>query len=179
MRAQVVSFSRLAWRVLQDTGGGTKQFISSVGIHMVLKKIMNEKETPFNVFQKAKDKYGFLIELENLITEFKRYRITPELLDAQLNHLNEFVHQEKEEKEEKALANKLEDLSYIYNKLVMTLQDSYIDSEDQLQLLAEKINESPILTDAEIYLEGFHRFSPQEYYVIEQLLKTCKQVTVA
>ncbi|MFB4475763.1 hypothetical protein ACDI16_23245, partial [Oceanobacillus caeni] len=37
IRAQVVSFSRLAWRILQETGGATKQFISSVGIQMMLR----------------------------------------------------------------------------------------------------------------------------------------------
>jgi ATP-dependent helicase/nuclease subunit B len=42
IRAQVVSFSRLAWRILQEAGGGTRQFISSVGIQMMLRKIINE-----------------------------------------------------------------------------------------------------------------------------------------
>ncbi|MGM8366094.1 helicase-exonuclease AddAB subunit AddB [Virgibacillus sp. W0181] len=176
IRAQVMSFSRLAWRVMQETGGGVKQFISSVGIQMMLKKIMEEKETSFQVFQKSKEKHGFLMDLEKLITEFKRYRITPELLQMQLDELERFVHKETGEQ---ALSNKLGDLLYIYEKLVIALQDKYIDSEDQLQLLADKIGETPFLKDAHIYLDGFHRFTPQELYVIEQLMKTCKQVTVA
>src|SRR5690625_1870405 len=36
IRAQVVSFSRLVWRVLQETGGSTKQFISTTGMQMML-----------------------------------------------------------------------------------------------------------------------------------------------
>src|SRR5690606_2422867 len=44
IRTQVTSFSRLAWLILQETGGATKQFISSVGIQMMLRKIIEEKE---------------------------------------------------------------------------------------------------------------------------------------
>src|SRR5699024_8044378 len=52
------------------------------------------------------------------------------------------------------------------------------DSEDQLQLLAEKIGTSRLLEDAEIYLDGFHQFTPNELAVVEALLKKCKTVTV-
>ena len=118
MRAQVVSFSRLAWRILQETGGGTKQFISSVGIQMMLRKIIEDRKGDWLTFQKALEKQGFLEQMEDIITEFKRYQITPEVLQLQIDHLNSFVH--KEDKEE-ALAQKLEDILYIYQHLVMAL----------------------------------------------------------
>src|SRR5690625_2293529 len=90
IRAQVVSFSRLAWRVLQEAGGGTRQFISSVGIQMMLRKIIEEKQTDWQVFQKAIEKQGFLNDLEMMITEFKRHQITPEMLNMQIDQLNTF-----------------------------------------------------------------------------------------
>src|SRR5699024_9119925 len=58
------------------------------------------------------------------------------------------------------------------------LQGKYVDSEDQLQLLAEKIKHSTLLNDAEIYLDGFHRLTPQELLVVEELLKKCESVSV-
>ncbi|WP_077325015.1 helicase-exonuclease AddAB subunit AddB [Virgibacillus siamensis] len=176
IRAQVVSFSRLAWRVLQETGGGTRQFISSVGIQMMLRKIIEEKETDWHIFQKALEKQGFLQQLEGMITEFKRYRITPDMLDGQIEQINQFVHKESGEA---ALTGKLQDLVYIYERLTSALKDNYIDSEDQLQLLADKIADTSVLQDADIYLDGFHRFSPKELLVVEELLKKCKSVTVA
>jgi len=175
IRAQVVSFSRLAWRILQETGGSTRQFISSVGIQMMLRKIIEEKQTDWRMFQKAVEKQGFLEQLEKMITEFKRYCITPDILDEQIESINQFVHQSPHEE---ALTKKLEDLSYIYEKLVYALQDNYIDSEDQLQLLAEKISEATLLEGATIYIDGFYRFTPQELLVVEELLKICKNVTI-
>ncbi|SFA81919.1 DNA helicase/exodeoxyribonuclease V, subunit B [Lentibacillus halodurans] len=176
IRAQVVSFSRLAWRVLQETGGGTRQFISSVGTQMMLRKIIAEKESEWQVFQKALEKQGFLEQLENMITEFKRYRITPEMLYMQMQQMQQFVHKEPGEA---ALTGKLNDLVYIYENLIHALQGKYIDSEDQLQMLADKIKDAPLLENADIYLDGFHRFSPKELLVVEALMKKCHSVTVA
>ncbi|WP_121615593.1 helicase-exonuclease AddAB subunit AddB [Virgibacillus halodenitrificans] len=176
IRAQVVSFSRLAWRILQETGGGTKQFISSVGVQMMLRKIIEEKTDDWRVFQKAMEKQGFLSQLEKMITEFKRYNISPEALQSQMKEIEGYVHKESGEE---ALISKLDDLGYIYEKLMVALQGKYIDSEDQLQLLADKISESSLLEDAEVYLDGFHRFTPNELVVVEALLKKCKSVTIA
>ncbi|CDQ40682.1 helicase-exonuclease AddAB subunit AddB [Virgibacillus salexigens] len=176
IRAQVASFSRLAWRVLQETGGGTKQFISTIGIQMMLRKIIEEKQGDWRVFQKAMEKQGFLQQLETMITEFKRYTITPETLHMQIEEIEHYVHKEPGEV---GLVNKLEDLVYIYEKLLFALQGKYIDGEDQLQLLADKIPASSLLSEAEIYFDGFHRFTPTEMMVVEALMKKCKTVTVA
>ncbi|MRH44175.1 helicase-exonuclease AddAB subunit AddB [Aquibacillus halophilus] len=175
IRAQVFSFSRLAWRVLQETGGGTRKFISSTGIQMMLRKITEERKSDWKVFQKAIEKRGFMEQLESMITEFKRYRITPEMLASQIIEMDQFQHKYSGEM---AIRNKLEDLSYIYEKLVFALKDTYIDSEDQLQQLTEKIADAGFLVGAEIYIDGFHRFTPQELLVVEALLQRTERVTV-
>ncbi|QAS51663.1 helicase-exonuclease AddAB subunit AddB [Halobacillus litoralis] len=175
IRAQVFSFSRLAWRVLQDTGGGTKKFITSTGVQMMLRKIVEERTSDWRVFQKAVEKQGFIEQLEGMITEFKRYRITPEDLHSQMDALDQFVHSTSQEQ---GLREKLDDLAYIYDRLVDALREQYIDSEDQLQLLAAKIPEAAFLEDAEVYIDGFHSFTPQEYEVIEALLKKVKTVHI-
>ena len=169
IRAQVVSFSRLAWRVLQETGGSTRQFISSTGIQMMLRKIIDQRVEQFSMFQKAVDKQGFIEELEGIITEFKRHCITPDMLQEQLHYIGQNV----------PLTNKLTDLHYIYHALSALLQHKYIDGEDQLQLLANKISGASFLHDADIYIDGFYRFTPNELEIVAELLKVSKQVNVA
>ncbi|WP_082234689.1 helicase-exonuclease AddAB subunit AddB [Halobacillus massiliensis] len=176
IRAQVFSFSRLAWRVLQETGGGTKKFITSTGIQMMLRKIVEERTSDWRVFQKAIEKQGFIEQLEGMITEFKRYKIGPEDIHSHLQMMETFTHQTSYEK---GLQDKLEDLVYIYDRLVDATRQQYIDSEDQLQLLAEKIPSASFLEGAEVYIDGFHSFTPQEYTVIEALLSKCLNVHVA
>src|SRR5699024_113512 len=165
---QVVSFSRLAWRVLQEVGGSTRQFITSTGTQMMLRKIIEQRTEPFNVFEKASTKLGFLSELSELITEFKRHQITPEHIEEQLNHTEE----------NKALYNKLTDFYYIYKELQDSLRGQYIDGEDQLDLLIDAIARTELLKDTHIYIDGFYRFTPQELAIVGELLKVAKCVTV-
>lgn len=168
-RAQVVSFSRLAWRVLQETGGGTKQFISSTGTQMMLRKIIEQRTDSFHIFQKAADKQGFIKELDGMMTEFKRHCITPDMLEEQIPYATDRV----------ALQQKLEDLHYIYDEMMALFAHKYMDGEDQLQLLVEKIASTPLFAGAEVYVDGFHRFSPKEQAILLELLKATKQVSVA
>ncbi|RBW69219.1 helicase-exonuclease AddAB subunit AddB [Bacillus taeanensis] len=171
IRAQVFSMSRLAWRILQETGGYTRTHLTAVGTNMMLRKIIERKRNELKVFQRASDKTGFVDKLSSMVTEFKRYCISPEQLmnDQEIsNHFQNYVLQEK-----------LHDLAMIYGEFENELLGKYVDGEDMLQLLAEKISSSAYLKKAEIWIDGFHSFTPQEFIVVEQLMKHCKRVTVA
>ncbi|MGG1689880.1 helicase-exonuclease AddAB subunit AddB [Heyndrickxia ginsengihumi] len=172
IRAQVYSFTRLAWKVLQEVGGISRYHISSVGLNMLIRKIMEDKKDDLQLFVKVADKPGFIEHIETMLTEFKRYCIDPDLLHSQQLLL-------QPEGKSKALADKLHDLELIYQSYQEMLIDKYVDSEDYLRLLATSIEKSSYLKDASIYIDGFHQFTPQEYLVISHLMKTCKKVTVA
>lgn len=176
IRAQVSSFSRLAWRVLQEKGGSTRKFISSIGIQMALRKIIEEQTGEWHVFQKALEKQGFLVQLESMINEFKRHDISPDMLQEQILEIGAFVHNSKQEL---ALNDKLRDLSYIYEKLTQTLQNKYMDGEDQLDLLIDKIYTTDFFDDSEIFIDGFYRFTPKELRVVEALMTKSKRITMS
>ncbi|UOQ50585.1 helicase-exonuclease AddAB subunit AddB [Gracilibacillus caseinilyticus] len=175
IRAQVYSFSRLAWRVMQLTGGATKKYITSTGMQMMLRKIVEERTDDWKVFQKAIEKQGFIEQLEEMITEFKRYCVTPDLITAQLDEMDRFQHKTVGEV---ALHHKLDDLLYIYQSLQHALAGHYMDSEDQLQQLVEKLEDTNFLENTTVYIDGFHQFTPQELLVIEVMIKKAKNVTV-
>ena len=67
----------------------------------------------------------------------------------------------------RVLADKLHDLELIYSKFESALTGKYLDANDYLSLLAESISKSDYLRDAEIYIDGFHNFTPQEHMVID------------
>jgi ATP-dependent helicase/nuclease subunit B len=169
IRAQVYSFSRLAWRILQETGGISRYHLSSVGMNMLIRKIIDEQKDNLKLFQRSADKNGFIQQLEQMITEFRRYCIKPE----------ELVQSLVKDHTAKALNDKLQDLEIIYKHFEEEVFGKYIDSEDYFHLLAESISVSPYLKNAEIYIDGFYSFTPQEYRVILELLKYCPRVTLA
>ncbi|WP_433748804.1 helicase-exonuclease AddAB subunit AddB [Falsibacillus pallidus] len=172
IRAQVFSFTRLAWRVLQETGGIGRYHLSSAGLNMLIRKIIEERKDDLKLFNRAADKNGFVAHVENMLTEFKRYCVNPEELSLKNREL-------ENQGSSKSLSDKLHDLELIYTQFEDALFDKYIDSEDYFRLLADSIRHSEYLQNADIYIDGFHSFTPQEYLVIEQLMKTCRNVSIA
>lgn len=170
IRAQVYSFPRLAWRVLQETGGYTRQHLDSVGTSMMIRKIIEDKKEDLKIFQKAADKNGFIQQMEQMLIEFKRYAIKPEELSERAASSSEG---------DKVLGHKLHDLEIVYRQFEDELFGKYIDSEDYFRLLAEKVPASDYLKNAEVYIDGFYSFTPLELMIIDQLIGTCKRVTIA
>ncbi|KQL55020.1 ATP-dependent helicase [Heyndrickxia shackletonii] len=167
IRAQVFSLTRLAWRILQETGGISRTHISSAGLNMLIRKIVEDKKDHLKLFGRAADKTGFIEHVETMLTEFKRYCIKPEELAIE------------NQEAPNSLKDKLHDLELIYHHFEEALQGKYLDTEDYMRLLAESIEKSTYLQDAEIYIDGFHSFTPQEYMVIGQLMRVCKRVSIA
>ncbi|MDP4172128.1 MAG: helicase-exonuclease AddAB subunit AddB, partial [Bacillota bacterium] len=129
IRAQVYSFSRLAWRILQETGGYSRYHLDSIGLNMLIRKIIEDKKEHLKLFQRAADKNGFIEQIEQMITEFKRYCINPEDLAESDSIFG---------KPSKTLQDKLHDLEIIYKSFEEATFGKYIDSEDYFSLLAEK-----------------------------------------
>ncbi|KAA0547635.1 helicase-exonuclease AddAB subunit AddB [Bacillus sp. BGMRC 2118] len=173
LRAQVFSFTRLAWRVLQETGGMSRLHIDNVGTNMLIRKIIENRKSDFLLYGKAAEKAGFIDQIENMIHECKRYCISSDGMKQQLQEL------EKSDQRDVTLLHKLHDFSIIYDEFEKQLFEKYVDSEDYLRLLAEKIPSSTYLMEATILIDGFHSFTPQELIVVEKLIETCKSVKIA
>ncbi|MED3905597.1 helicase-exonuclease AddAB subunit AddB [Geobacillus thermodenitrificans] len=174
IRAQVFSFPRLAWRVLQETGGMNRYHVHDVGVQMMIRKIIEQRKQELKLFGRAADKSGFVEQLHEMIAECKRYCLTPDELRRHAGVLESGSGQPGR----RLLADKLSDVALVYEELERSLLGHYLDSEDYLRLLVEHIPRSSYLHGADIYIDGFHHFSPQEYMVIEQLLHRCRRVTV-
>ncbi|KAB2496513.1 helicase-exonuclease AddAB subunit AddB [Priestia endophytica] len=169
IRAQVLSFTRLSWKVLQEVGGMTRLHLDDTGIHMLLRRIIEEKRDELSIFKNAAEKQGFVDKLESMIIELKRYCLEPEAL-------TELVEETKSE--EGALGEKLQDLLVIYKSFEEYLFTKYVDSEDYLQLLAEKLPYSSYVKNATVYVDGFYTFTPQELNILFSLMKEAKDVKI-
>ncbi|WP_144462398.1 helicase-exonuclease AddAB subunit AddB [Bacillus pumilus] len=174
IRAKVFSFTRLAWSILQQTGGANRQFVTSTGIQMLLRKVIEEQKDKFKVFKKASDKPGFVEQIEKTMAEFKRYCMLPEDIEK---ISVESMHTEYTE--ERRAAEKLHDLHVLYQQMEEHLQDEYVHSEDYLTLLAQQIPSAEEIKGAHIYIDGFYQFTPQQLLVIEQLLLHAAKITAA
>ena len=87
IRAQVYSLTRLAWRVLQQEGGMSRQHITPAGRNILIRKIIEEHRQDLAVFSKAADKTGFVSTVEQMLTEFRQYLIAPDEMNESRKHV--------------------------------------------------------------------------------------------
>ncbi|MDI3533894.1 MAG: ATP-dependent helicase/nuclease subunit [Thermosediminibacterales bacterium] len=173
MRAEVLSFRRLAYRVLQEVGGLSRTHIGELGKRMLLYRFLEKRKNELRVFGWAAKQVGFADNLSNLITELKTYKIAPIDLDEAMAWLDKDNSHAK-------LFNKLNDLKLIYNDFEEYLSSKYIDPDDYLNLLAEKLGDSLTFSGAKVWIDGFTGFTPQELNVLESLMKVsdCINITL-
>jgi len=168
-RAEVLSFRRLAYRVFSEVGGISRHHLDTAGKSMLLFRILNNLGSSLKIYSKAALRKGFTGTLSEMITEFKRYDITPDQLKEASTALKEGL----------PLRDKLHDLSLIYEEFERLLHKKYLDADDDLTELYKKLDESTQLDGAEIWIDEFSGFTPQEYKVIGKLLQKARRVTVS
>ena len=167
LRAEVLSFKRMATRVFDKCGGRAINVIEDSGKNMLIYKLLKDKGEELKYFNRISKQQGFVGIISKSITEFKKYNISEEIL------------KEKElEIENKDLKEKVSDLASIYETFNESLHKGYIDSEDILSILAKKLKEFDLYNDAEIWVDEFTTFTPQQLEVLKVLAKQCKNVNI-
>ena len=168
-RAEVLSFRRMAFRVFNEVGGASRKHLNASGKSMLLFKTMDSLGSKLKVFSRAALRKGFTETIADAITEFKRYDVTPEELTEAMSNLKDGL----------ALKDKLWDLALVYSEFEELLHRNYMDADDDLVELYKKLDQSTQFDGAEIWIDEFSGFTPQEYKVISKLLRKAKRVTVS
>lgn len=167
-KVQVLSFTRMAQSILGQVGGITRLHMNSSGRNMLLYKILEEVKGELRIFSRASKQQGFVNVMSDVISELKRYNISPEELNIVLNQI----------KDNEVLKEKLQDINLIFSKFENYLHKAYIDTEDELMLLVEKLKENSIYDGAEVWIDEFSTFTPLQYSVIEQLFIKAERVNI-
>ena len=163
VNAEVLTFSRMAYRVLNEIGSNLKN-IEGFGKSMLIYDILDSSKSELKFLGKNEQNVEII---ERSITEFKKHNITSE----RLSDVTENV-------EDKYLKAKLEDLENIYSKFQEAISEKFLDENDSLTYLAENIKLSKMFDNSCIFIDEFVGFTPQEYRVIEELLKVSKDIYV-
>lgn len=164
LTAEVLTLSRMAYRVLEEIGGSSKTHLTKTGKSMLIDSILNRNKKELKFLRKSDENIDLAM---NAITEFKKHAITPEDL-----------RQEIEQVDDPLLKTKLSDMLVVYEKFQEQIEGKYIEETDLLTILASKIEKTNLLKDAIIYLDEFAGFTKQEYQVMEKFIKLAKQVNI-
>ncbi|MBQ3551827.1 MAG: PD-(D/E)XK nuclease family protein [Clostridia bacterium] len=163
----VYSFTSLSEFVLFETGDRTV-YLSHQGKRMVIRKAIEENKHALLTYGRVADSAGFTERLEELFSRFKRFMITPELLNFAANH----------EKAPTGLFAKLHDLALIFEKTEEYLSSRYLDSEDMVNQPILRLKDSSI-AGSMVFVDGFEFLTEQKYRVLGELMKLCSDMTIA
>ena len=106
--------------------------------------------------------------MKSVISEFTQYDVGAEELERVMES-GEIGPQ---------LYWKLHDIQKLQEKFGEYLQGKYITGEELLDVFSAVVQQSEILKDSVVVLDGFTGFTPVQNRVLGQLLKICRKVTV-
>ncbi|HHY83616.1 MAG TPA: ATP-dependent helicase/deoxyribonuclease subunit B, partial [Clostridiales bacterium] len=169
LNVEVLSFTRLAYKVFNEAGGLARTYINEQGRHMILRRILDDIRDDLTVYKAVSRQGGFIDKVNKLLADFKKHDITPQQLRQKADELNDAG----------LLSGKLRDAALIYEAFDQYLHNRYIDSEDAINDLVERISESDCLAGARIWLDGFDYYPPQTIRVLEKLALTAREITIS
>lgn len=164
LQAEVLTFARMAYRIMQETGGANDTTLSQVGKSMLVDAILRKQKKNLTFLGNSDENIEVV---ENAITEFKKHCISTQKLEEVSQKL-----------EDTYLQAKVKDLTTVYEEYQNYLQEGYIDENDTLDKLVQNIEKSQQFVDTLIYIDEFAGFTMQEYRIIEKLLPMAKRVTI-
>lgn len=168
VRAEVLSLTRLARRVFDQVGGATRVLLNEQGRQMVLRKMIDDNSARLTIYKKAALQPGFVPRLGELLSDLKGRDITAEQL-----------RQSSAGQEEMLIGQKVHDIALLYEGFELYLQGSYLDADDYLNLLSEKIQEAEFLRSAHIWVDGFSTLSPQSLKILARLMAVAREMTIS
>lgn len=167
MNIDVVGFFRLAYRIFEELSYVPKDLLEDEGKSMVIRKVMEKNKKKLKIFGSSMKKAGFIEELKSFFAEMYQYDISKKDLEEAAGNM-----------EHPGLKAKMDDILLVMDAFEDYIEGRYLISEQLLDVLADKIEDSRKLRDAVFYLDGFTGFTPIQRKVIQKLLKIGKQVYV-
>lgn len=169
MNIDVQSFVRLAFRVFSETGANHMPVLDDMGKTMILKKVLTFLEDQLFYFGKNVRKRGYVQEIKSFLSELYQYNLTEETMDEMIEAA----------KKRPVLVRKLQDMKVVYRGFSEYLKEHYITSEEVMNVLAKVTEESALLKDSIVCLDGFTGFTPTQYEFIRRLLRVAKKVYIS
>lgn len=169
MNIDILSFMRLAYRVLAETPELEKPVLADEGKAMVIRKLLREHSAEWKTFGQNILKPGFVEEVKSVITEFIQY----DLSVKDIEDIKENIGKKR------LLSAKLEDLTLLYGYYTEYMKSRYISAEEMLKLLAYYAPDSELLRDSVIAITGFTGFTPVQYVLLKKLFGVCRDVYIA
>ena len=164
--AEVLSFTRLANRVADSIGCPIEEQLDNGGRVVAMAAAVRQVHNRLKAYASLESRPEFLTGLLDAVDEFKRCCILPkDLMDAS-------------KKSEGSFAQKLEELSIIFEAYNGICSNGKKDPRDQMTWLLEQLESSDFAEDHTVYIDGFPDFTRQHMAILEHFICNAPLVVV-
>ena len=168
LNIDILSFERLAYRVLEEVGGDSRTLLEETGKSMVLQKMVQQHGKELSYLGGQMRKAGYLDEVKSILSEFMQY-------DIRDSEIQEMI----EDSSDRALLQmKLKDVSVLYQAFTGYLKDHYMTGEEVMDALEKALPFSRKMKNSVLLLDGYTGFTPIQMRVVGELLAVCEKVMV-
>ncbi len=169
LNIDVLSFSRLGHRILEEVGGGETPVLDDTGKSLVLQKVAASLKDGLPTLGGFLHRQGYIHEVKSAISEFMQYGIGTQDVEKLIDYA----------KKRGALVQKLKDLQTLYKGFLEYIHGNFITTEETLDVLCNALPKSKLLPGSIVVFDGFTGFTPIQTKVIAQLMRCCGEVMVA
>ena len=167
----VLSFTRLAYRVFEQTGVARRQVLSETGKVLLLRLIAAREGARIPLLSGILDRPGMLSEIKSILSEMDQYGIGAGEL-KEMEKLAQGAHAHP------ALSRKLSEIALVQEAFERYQADHFITGEKLPRVLSEKAVLDETLKGAVICLDGFTGLTPAQLQVVTTLLLLVEKMTV-
>ena len=168
LNIDILSFERLAYRVLEEVGGDSRALLEETGKSMVLQKMVQQHGKELSYLGGQMRKAGYLDEVKSILSEFMQYDIK----DSDIEEMIE------DSADRTLLQMKLKDVSVLYQAFTGYLKDHYMTGEEVMDALEKALPFSEKMKSSVLLLDGYTGFTPIQMRVVGELLSVCEKVMV-
>ncbi|MEK6676266.1 MAG: PD-(D/E)XK nuclease family protein [Planctomycetota bacterium] len=152
-RVEVLSFRRLAYRILDALNVSHRQPLSEAARAMVIQHLLKRRTSELQYYRRVERLGGTPERLGNTIAELMEELITPDEL---------FAAPADSKSTDPAHRAKLHDLRIIYTDYLRYLGDTHLDPAQFLSIARDHLPRFRRLHGAEVWVDGFASFSALE-----------------
>lgn len=165
--AEVLSFTRLAQRVSESVGHGIGACMDNGGRLAAMGSAARQLHGKLKSYASVETRPEFLCDLIEAVDEFKRCCISAsDLMRAS-------------QQSEGVLAQKLEELSLLFDAYNAICEQGKRDPRDQMSWLLDQLEDSDFAQTHRFYVDGFPDFTRQHMAILEHLIAVSPDVVIS
>lgn len=166
-RVEVLSFTRLVNIVHRRVGGISGHVLDESGKAALMSLALEDVKDSLSLFKKQADLPELVPALLRLLSELKQASVSETDLHNILNAADNNM-----------LKSKLHELEIIFGAYSAYLSRSYLDSEDCLEKLYNRVIDTQYFKGCDIIIDSFQHFTGQQYKIIEEMVRQANDVYI-